>query len=83
MIFAFGFPRERAEVAKPKEVPISKTVSGLKYWIILNSNSAFLGLIPAFLAILETSLILLLKTLEPAPKSVTSIVLLFSKRDFL
>jgi hypothetical protein len=51
--------------------------------VILNNNSARFEEIPAVFAILEITLVLDLKTFEPAPKSVTSIVLLFARSEFL
>ena len=81
VIFAFGFPIDKAEVAKPKEVPISKMELGWKYCEIRNSNSARRAEIPAVFAIFEIGLLFDLKTLEPAPKSVTAMLLLFSNNS--
>lgn len=51
--------------------------------MILNSNSALLDEIPAVLAIWAISLVFDVKTLDPAPKSVTSMVFVFAKSEFL
>lgn len=83
VIFAFGLPIDKAEVAKPSEVPISKMELGWKYCEIRNSNSARRAEIPAVFAIFEMGLLFDLKTLEPAPKSVTSIEFLFCSSSFL
>ena len=71
------------EVAKPNDVPISKIFSGLKYSMSLISKFALLLVIPATSAIFETCLSSEEKIVEPAPKSVTLIVLLFSNKSFL
>ena len=83
VIFDFLFEEANAAVLKPSEVPISKILSGLKYYIKLINNLALLFEIPACLAIFETFLLLDEKTLEPAPKSVTSSIEVFNESSFL
>ena len=82
MILEFGFPNANAEVAKPSEVPISRTEFGWKYRDNLNNNFALLVEIPAVFAIFEICLVLDLNTFEPAPKSVTSIEFGLFNSDF-
>ena len=77
IIFASGFAILKVEVPKPKEVPNSKMVDGLKYATTLNNRLALFFEIPAILAILAIFLELFLNILEPFPKSLTVTELVF------
>jgi hypothetical protein len=69
-----GFPMLIEAVPIPSEVPSSSICLDEKYATILINNCDLFFEIPAILAILEISLELVLKTVDPFPKSVTLIL---------